>query len=298
MFIKKFRRVACIVAAAAAFAVVPVLSGCESGHPEANVTISFNGTEYTLNYRMYRNMYPQTVRHFIELADNGFYDNTIIHDYESSYWYAGGYSYDADNYKNDFDQNGLGEYVENNSKEKAYYEDMFLGGKLTPSVYMDYLDGEYKTALPTLIGEFKDAQHTIENGALKSSYGCLRMYYTNKDTKKEVYLDKFGTDDAIIGSYKYHSATSIFNIQVGSSTAADNDSCIFAVLQNTTVLDTLRSDISTFITENGLSSKFTLDVAGVYVDNYDMIVDQMKTTATYTFSYEPIIVKSVKIVKY
>lgn len=297
MSFKKFRRVACVVAAAAALAAAPALAGCQTSHPEANITIEFNGTEYTLNYKMYRNMYPQTVLHFIELADNGFYDNTIIHDYESSYWYAGGYSYDGENYKNDFNENGLGEYVENNSKERAYYEDMFLGGKLTSSVYLDYLDGEFKNPLPTLIGEFRDAEHTIDKGALKSSYGCLRMYYTTKDTKKEVYLDKYGTDDAVIGSYKNHSATSIFNIQVGSSTATDNDSCIFAVLQNVKVLDTLRDDISTYITTNGLSSKFTSDVS-VFVDNYDMIVDKMKTTSVYTFTAEPIKVKSVKITKY
>ena len=85
MKFKNFGRVLCAVALSGMALAAPMLSGCNTDHPEAKITIEYDGVSYVLEYKMYRNMYPQTVLHFIELADNNFYDNTIIHNYQSTY---------------------------------------------------------------------------------------------------------------------------------------------------------------------------------------------------------------------
>lgn len=294
---KKFARIACVLALTGVLGSAAALSGCtiETDHPEATIKIEFNGSTYELNYKLYRKMYPQTVRHFIELVESGFYNNTIIHNYNSSYWYGGGYSYDADNYATDYENGDMSSYLEDNSKELAYLN-LFRAGKFTASVYLDHIVGSYREALPTLIGEFSSNDHRIEpDTSLKSSYGCLRMYYTEKDTKETVYLNKTGSEDLVlVHEYGYNSATSLFNIQVSSSTSSDSNYCIFAVLQNTDTLSDLQNDISDYISEQSLTS-FT-STAELEVDLYDMITEPQQVT--YTTTAAPIVIKSVTITKY
>lgn len=293
---KIFKRIVVAVAAMAVITSVPLMSGCESSHPEAVITISYNGTEYQLNYRLYRNMYPQTVQHFIELADAGFYDNTIIHNYASSYFYGGGYSYNVEGYESDYTtdyedgQGAMREYFEANSKEAAYY-DLFNSGALTPSVYKDYIDDHYIDALPTVIGEVGDT-HVIQNGALTGGFGALRMYYSDKDLEMEdvVYLDKTGNEaGTIFDDYLEHSATSMFSIQT-STTSGSTSYCIFGQLTDTQSLTDLTAAIS---------SGSTLSVTNVEIDQYDQIISGRYTNyASYTVTSIPIIVVSVDITRY
>ena len=293
---KIFKRIVVAVAAMAVITSVPLMSGCESSHPEAVITISYNGAEYQLNYRLYRNMYPQTVQHFIELADAGFYDNTIIHNYASSYFYGGGYSYNVEGYESDYTtdyedgQGAMREYFEANSKEAAYY-DLFNSGALTPSVYKDYIDDHYIDALPTVIGEVGDT-HVIQNGALTGGFGALRMYYSDKDLETEdvVYLDKTGNEaGSIFDDYLEHSATSMFSIQT-STTSGSTSYCIFGQLTDTQSLTDLTAAIS---------SGSTLSVTNVEIDQYDQIISGRYTNyASYTVTSIPIIVVSVDITRY
>lgn len=307
---KNFKRALCAVMLAGALTAVPFMSGCTSARPEAKITISFLDKEYVLEYTMSRNLYPQTVRHFIELADEEFYDNTIIHNYATSYWYGGGYDYDKDAYAADFADGAMNEYFADHSAEKAYY-DLFQANKLTPSVYKEHIDGKFMQPLATLIGEFENAQHKIDNGTgLKSSYGALRMYYTAKDktcfaddTIPTVWLDKDSQskDEPLLGSYNLHSATSLFSIQVGSSTTKDSSYCIFATLGNTDVLDDLIDAIAAYKNDTDSTysgSKFTSTCSNVYVDNYDEYISANVNTASYVVTGEPLVVKSVKITKY
>lgn len=291
-----FKRIVVAVAAMAVVVSVPLMSGCESSHPEAVITISYNGTEYELEYKLYRNMYPQTVNHFIELADAGFYDNTIIHDYASSYFYGGGYSYNAEGYESNYEtdyEEGAGamrEYFEANSKEEEYYN-LFESGALTPSVYKDYIEDHYIDALPTVIGEVGDT-HVIQNDALTGSFGALRMYYSSKelDEGDVVYLDKDGNEDGtIFDDYLEHSATSMFSIQTTTSSGSTSY-CIFGELIETDTLSNLTSAIS---------SASTLSVSDVEIDLYDQIIsDRYTNYASYTVTSIPIIVVSVRITKY
>jgi cyclophilin family peptidyl-prolyl cis-trans isomerase len=299
MSIKKLARAVCALSLSVAACAVSFASGCaiKTNHPEAKITISFNDTTYELKYKLYRNMYPQTVLHFIELADSGFYNDTIIHNYTDSYWYGGGYSY-TDEYATYFANSAMAEYLENNSKE-AIYEDLFNQGALTPSVYRNYNDGNYEDALSTLIGEFTSNKHTIDNGALVSSYGCLRMYYTDKTTDAIVYTKKDGNEKKeLFGEYKYNSATSLFNIQVGSSTSADSSYCIFGELKDTDPLEDLQEAISDYITNSSYTSSSFRPSTDIYVDNYDAIIGSRVNEVSYRTTAVPIIIKSIKITKY
>lgn len=308
MALKRFGRIIGAVALSGLLiGVAATMSACSTDHPEAKITVNYDGTQYVLNYRLYRNMYPRTVQHFIELADNGFYDNTIVHDYSSSsYMRMGGYSYvenDEYNYATAYD-GGVDEmrgYLENASLEQAYsvLADP-AAGKVTPTVYVDYEDGKYYDPLNTLIGEFSNNQHKIENGALKSAFGCLRMYYSPKNTdtiKKSPILNNGrvrvdnGRDLGVEGEYRYNSATSLLSIQLSnpSSPTTDSSYCIFASLQNTDVLTELTTAI-----RNNLR---TLSVP-VTIDNYDAILGANANSATYSVSKTPIKIVSVSITKY
>lgn len=303
MKFKLLGRVMCTLAlAGAAVAAMSVTAGCNNGHAEAEITIEYDGISYVLEYTMYRNMYPQTVQHFIELADNRFYDDTIIHDYQTSNWYGGGYSYsegDTDAGELSYAQayadgkEGLLDYLELTSKEKEY---SILAdpqaGKITPSVYRDLREGKLVDPYNTLIGEFSNNNHKIENGALKNSYGALKFYYTPKnddECKKHVYLDKYSSPLGVQGEYRFNSATSLFSIQTGTSTSSDNSHCIFATLNNIDVLKNLRTAVT---------KSYDYEDVNVYVDNYDEILGANKNQAQYRLTKKAIVVKSVRITKY
>ena len=292
---KTFIRILAATAAAAVAAAVPFMSGCASSHPEAVITISYDGTDYQLNYKLYRNMYPQTVQHFIELADAGFYNNTIIHDYGASYFYGGSYSYNAEGYESDYEtdfeegEGAMREYFENNSKEQEYLN-LFNDGKLTPSVYLDYLGG-YKDALPTVIGEVGET-HVIQHGALQGGFGALRMFYSDKDLSDDsvdysVYLDKDGNEDgSLIADYLQHSATSVFSVQTSTATGS-TQYCIFGQLTDTPPLTDLISAVS---------SSTSLTVSNVEVDLLDHFVGGSNYDS-YTLRSQPIVIKSVQITR-
>lgn len=289
----------CVLAGVASVCSTGVFAGCKDGHADAEITIEYDGVTYVLEYTMYPNMYPQTVQHFIELADNGFYNNTIIHDCQTSNWYGGGYSYVAGDedgsyataYENG--KGGLLEYLKASYKagRTGAYADLFNSGKLTPTVYRDIREGRYVDPYSTLIGEFTSNQHKIENGALKNSYGALKFYYTSisddEGKKKHVYLDKEGSAFGVQGEYRYNSATSLFSIQTGTSTSSDSTHCIFATLDNT---DTLRS-LKTAVAK-------TSDYEDVDVYVYDELLGSNKVQANYRLRRKPIIVRSVSITKY
>lgn len=138
----KIKKLCLSLALVAVVGVSAAASACtvKSDHPEAEITISFNDKTYTITYTLYRNMYPQTVQHFIELADSGFYNNTIIHDYKSSDWVGGAYSYESEgaaSYKTMY-TSAMPEYLETHCKEKEYYDLVTAGiesGNFSASVY-------------------------------------------------------------------------------------------------------------------------------------------------------------------
>jgi hypothetical protein len=92
---KILRKITCgILATACALGCAATLTACETTHPEVEMTIEFNGKTYTLEYKLYRDLAPQTVKHFLWLADNGYYDGLCVHDYSQDDYtrmYTGAY---------------------------------------------------------------------------------------------------------------------------------------------------------------------------------------------------------------
>lgn len=320
MLFRKIRRMIFGVLMAVTVCLATVFSGCvvETRHPRVNITVEFNDETYVLEYMLYRNMYPQTVRHFIELAESGFYDDTIIHNYTSNDWYGGGYIYNEDageglSYDAAYDAGAMDEYLNDadNYLEDDYIE-LFESGRLTASVYTDYsdydsngeiiLDDEY--AYYTLYGEFEANGHYVENGQRSAELGSLKMYYTDKVENNTLQLfAKTGKNGEVVTrNYGYNSATSLFAIQVeDSSSLSTSNYCTFAYLRNDNaveVLEELIEAIEDYIEEEhgDDTDEFEIEVSGVGVDNIDTLTEVQYVT--YTLPEVPIIIRSVKVVKY
>ncbi|MCD7729321.1 MAG: peptidylprolyl isomerase [Clostridia bacterium] len=321
MKFKKLKRALCIGALVAAVGGAAAFSGCtiETNHARAKITVEFNGETYELQYTLYRNMYPVTVRHFIELAESGFYDNTIIHNYTSTDWYGGGYAYDADteeagSYSEAVTNSNMDAYLEANDLEQKYYNLFYTSKALTASVYTIYDDydnsGEMtvsdENAYHTIYGEFSNNGHTIASGQRDAEYGSLKMYYTTKvieDAAQAHVFVKTGKKEVIEEDYSYNSATSLFAIQVSDSSSLGISSyASFGYLRNddaVETLDDLLDAIDDYIDDNynSDSSKFTTTAEDVTTDGIEKIASSA-TPADYTVTVEPIIIKTVKITKH
>ena len=323
---KKIKK-ACVAATLAALIGVSVgISACgKSNHPNARITVEFNNKTYVIDYMLYRNMYPQTVQHFIELADAGFYNNMIVHDYKSSDWVTGAYSYNAEygeganrtksDYVSSFSGSALGGYLENNCKEEEYYNLATNGikkGTFSASVYMDsipetdnmgnaVLSREY--ALPTVIGEFSENKHVIEGDkGLTASYGTLKMVYYSKGVKSVFVKNSF--DEVMYRDYDKNCATSLFAMQVSTSSTLYSASkyAVFGQLKNDDAqeaLKNLRNDIADYIEYLGSSSKWSTSVSTL-VDRLDTYADAggRDIEVSFTMISMPLIIRSVEITKY
>ena len=323
---KKIKKLCVAAALAAIVGVSAGVSACgTSKHPNARITIEFNSKTYVLDYTLYRNMYPQTVQHFIELADANFYNDTIIHDYKLSDWFGGGYSYNVSEKVTDENgevtyipsdylsayshSGGMQNYLRVNSKEKEYYDLVTEGlkdGSFSASVYksMTYDSNlnytvDIADALPTVIGEFSLNDHKIEgNKGLKASYGTLKMYYYNKDDKNSVYV-KDSFDATMPRNYEYNCATSLFAMQVNPSSSYDASKyAVFGQLKNEKAQDALEALTDAIEDYRSKASSST------WTSNVQMFVDQEDTfgsnniDVTFTSLSVPIIVKSIKITKH
>ncbi|MCD8307428.1 MAG: peptidylprolyl isomerase [Clostridia bacterium] len=295
-------------------------AGCtiETKHPEVKITVTFNDEDYVMKFKLYRNMYPQTVRHFIELASSGFYDNTIIHDYvDSDSWIGGGYSYNAvdedgnaigESYEEAVTNDRLADYLTNNDKE-AEYTEMYENGSFTASVYSNSDNVKYNSksdsedALRTVMGEFSNnIGQEIENGALSASYGTLKMFYYSFDTMQHVFVtpNKKQTIEAL---YKNNSATSLFMIQTSStSTYSASNYATFGKIKDSDDLDDLLDAIDDYIDDTYTDSDdFYMDAENVEVnlyDDFDNYEGDNGFLTSFTLTCKPIIIKQVKVTKY
>lgn len=314
--LKKFKFAILTFALTGVVAASAAMSACniKTSHPGAKITVNFNEVSYEIDYTLYRNMYPQTVQHFIELADEGFYDNMIIHNYNTatsstSDWFTGAYSYN-ENYASAYTSGtgALGEYLDENYKEEAYYK-LASDGKLTSTVYQKETRENGKStvspddALPTLIGEFSDNNHIIENNALTATLGCLKMYYYEKeDTNRQVAIVN-SFDQILVHDYKYNCATSVFAMQMGNNTSLNASKyCVFAKLANDSARDALEElleAINDYIDDNRgtLSGTFTKTVT-TDVDKLDKFTQKGAVEAKFNMPAAPIKIESVKITKY
>ena len=66
---KTLKKITCgILAAVSVFGCAATLTACETSHPEVEMKVEFNGETYTLDYKLYRELAPQTVKHFLWFA--------------------------------------------------------------------------------------------------------------------------------------------------------------------------------------------------------------------------------------
>lgn len=308
----KIKKLITCIALSATFAcMAATAAGCnaETDHPEISITYEFNGKSYVIEYTLYRNMYPNTVRHFIELTENGFYNNTVVHNMESNDWFGGAYTYDSATYADraaSADQ--MREYYETNTKELKYYE-LFNAGKLSATVYsnIDYdtkgnqvINKQLKMA--TLYGEFSDNQHEISKGALTAEYGCLKMYYSAKETKDKVYVNPWG-NEIFHYDYSKNCATYVFGMQVGTTSVyVASKYCVFATVKESSKVEELVNAVTDYNNEvygataadYYISPEVDVDI----MESFSKVDADKAISETFRSPKTPIIIKKVKVVSY
>ena len=298
---KKLHRILSIASAAAlSVAAFAMFTACDSAEPQVTITYTFLGEDYEVEYKLSRKGAPQTVQHFIELADAGYYDGTCIHHYvDSSFLYGGGYVYNE---------------ATGTITEKNYYEEV-KGLNLTQTVYTLGENGQRGQPLYTVRGEFENNGVEGNTKTLTHQQGALAMFYTKKGNSSV----RVGTIRADGGSenegdeyqegdyYKYNCATSMFYTFTGSGTRTDLDAkyTVFGKVSDYTQMEELLDAIQEYIDTLDSPDDFTESTV-CFVNEYDPYdaVTGTKTfsgeniKATYDVPTEPIIVKSVEVNKY
>lgn len=292
-------------AISATLATVGIVGGafaftsCTTNNPEVQMRVSFNGTTYTLEYKLYRKLAPNTVNHFLALVENGYYNekdgqNICIHDYSDSKWYTGGYSYNPSS-----DENGGLSYRDYFSIVSAYANKDFV------SVWRD---SEKTMPTFTLYGEFPNNGMEMAKGDfLSPSFGSLAMYYEGKGDNADefdVYVERVDGNGIRKIKYEKNSATSMFSINLSSS-SADKSHCTFATLQESSVdeLKALQAAVDKFIETNFPDADeddlggFTEEVEIDYGKG-DPFIDNAGLTVEYDVPTTPIIIKSIEVLKY
>ena len=224
---KSTKIMATILAIFLLLTVVFVFVGCDSNTPRIIISISFDDGDantndnYELTYRLNRQYYPQTTRHYLALVESGFYNDTLIHDYQkdNNKMIGGAFSTENDVNQNDF------KTQPNN---------------VTPiSVWSDR---NRQKAIPNVLyGETESNGFQIINGGFRNEKGALgtytyvygddrfvedgsftqRVYATASHNRKEVREIQ----------YLGNTVTTMFYFST-TDTALDKEYCVFAVLDN------------------------------------------------------------------
>ena len=222
---KTIRKALCGILAVATVGSVGLMTACETNNPEVQMKVEFNGATYTLEYKLYRKITPQTVNHFLTLVSNGYYNGLCFHDFDADAgkMYTGGYKWE-----------------DNDLVEINYFEKVSAYASFPYSVWRD---NDKKDPLYTLAGEFADNNFYVgsvnsttgkrgNENALTQTFGALTMYYTPKKTDQEVVVARLSDSKSIEKDYKYNSATSLFSISISEEEKVDEAYCTFATLRS------------------------------------------------------------------
>ncbi len=288
---KTMKKISCgVLASVCAFGCAATMTACETSHPEVEMQITFQNKTYTLEYKLYRKIAPETVKHFMWLADNGYYNGLSVHDYDPAQrMYTGAYSVDKS------DATDL--------VYKKYYE-VVKGYQDAPiSVWAD---AEKKNPLYTVKGEFSDNHFEVTNGALQESFGSLTMYYhsiaNDSVAETDVWSIRASEEGKVSkNDYQYNHATSMFFISLTTTTKTNNGYCTFATLDEDSEddLESLQDAINDYIDEyySDDEDAFVQEVTkNVFED--DEFLEGYSVTESYSVPKEPITIKSVKVTKY
>lgn len=268
-------------------------AGCDTKYPEVTITYEFNGKKYEVDYVLTRNGAPQTVQHFLELADAGFYDDTVIHDYQDGglYIHGGGYTLDEDGELEEIDYWTKVKELES-AKNMTFTQTVFRGAEREP--------------LYTLRGEFSANGVTKNN---KSYYhnqkGTLVMYYMDKgqnsDSTRVSTLQNDGKDYREQELYSYNSATSMFYTYTSSisNSKLDAQYCAFGRTKDYEQLEALISAVNEVSEARDSENPFIITKA-MTLNQHDPFTEvrDAKIQTEYNVPDIPIIIKSVKVKKY
>lgn len=295
---KILKKITCgILAAVSVFGCATTLTACETSHPEVEMKVEFNGETYTLEYKLYRELAPQTVKHFLWLADSGYYNGLCVHDYSQSDYlrlYTGAYSAAT----SEDDADGL--------VYKKYYETIKAAknfGEFPVSVWMEK---EKLNPTYTLKGEFEDNNFRVESGDLDETFGSLTMYYHSiadyEDVaQQDVYMIRADGKDPSKCDYQYNYTTSMFYISLSTASSDNKAYCTFATLQKDSKgkLEDLKEALEEYIEDvyNGEVESFT-ESESVIICEDDPYLGSQSLRETFSVPKTPIIIKSVKVIKY
>ena len=82
---KIFKKTLCsALAITSAVASIGLFTACETSKPRVEIQLQFQNTKYTLDYTLYREVAPNTVAHFLALAENEYYNELCMHDYTAA----------------------------------------------------------------------------------------------------------------------------------------------------------------------------------------------------------------------
>ena len=278
-----------------------MFAACESKYPEISMKISFNDETYTLKYKLYRNMYKQTVAHYLELIDMDFYDGTVIHDFQSDRMVGGAYTY---------------ENLETSSADELEaldYEAFIRDGDSIKLKNISVWEDEARE-IPTgrLFGETTDNGYTVDNNGLTNKYGALGTYTYLTKSNTVVARDEDGTatayvqvwckqttkDAYVLRDYYKNSTTSMFYIYTSESTMASGSYCVFGELADDaskTALQDLMQAIEDYKTDMELDS-FSETKEDVTIE--DSLVPDTSYTVDFEVPAEKIVIDEVKVLKY
>lgn len=302
---KSIRRIATLFTVAVIGAgAVCMFAGCSSDHPEVTITYSFNGEDYDVTYSLSRKSTPETTQHFIELADSGFYDGTVVHNYDANFIYAGGYTI---NEQGALEEKDYFTFVKEYEKDHdPFTQTVFKSDKTTP--------------LYTVVGEFANNHRTTETrNEYLHTEGALVMYYPTIDGfRYDVIVERADGGKGNQGEkydtreYRYNSATCQFYTFLGDNRADLNQ--MYAVFGMAKDFDGDMGPLLSAIQEytDGLSEEETFTTAaedfperlylfslvqGKDTDFEDLRVSDK--TADFNAPLKmPITIKSVKVKKY
>lgn len=240
------------LATVSACASLVTMTACETSHPKVTMTLSFNDKTYELDYNLNRKLTPSTVKHFLALVEEGFYNGLCVHDYQTSNWYTGVYEYKVETAKLVYRP-----YME--VAKKIDNE-----GNFWNTVWNKSEDGE---KLYTLYGEFKSNGFEVENGKVVNGFGALTMRYTDKgdDADTQAWVKLSDESGYTWKDYGYNSATSMFSINVSTTSTTLSDYCTFAELDEDSVevLEDLKAAIADYIGDQSEDENFTVETEAV-----------------------------------
>lgn len=276
-----------IIAAVLLAGCVFMFTACESKNPEIKITISFNETEYTLEYKLHRNYAPQTVAHYIELIDRDYFNNTVIHDYQSDRMIGGGFTYES------MDNSDVMEDLEQLDYDEATTD---ADGNVDLENISVWTDAKRTQATNRLYGETNANGFRLENGGLSNSFGALGTYtYIAKSVEGAtdmMYTRQSNGGDGMSEYYR-NSFQGMFYIYTSTSTSTDANYCVFGELKDEES-DTALNDLLTAITDYTSDEANNLDNFTEEKDD-SAILDSMITGGSYEPS-SPFKVPQVRII--